>query len=239
VLAPQCPLGCAWPGLVDQVLQVIKQVMADNPVDVNRVYITGVSVGAFGAWAVAAAQPDLFAAIVPIAGGFARKMPETTSVHSVLKLIDSPLKPDMVKAVQRLPAWIFHGARDHIVNVKGSKAVHAALRRANPKHSAELTVYPSLKHDSCWKKAYKNAELFKWLLQQVRQPEPEPAPELMTPAKDLEPELVTPAKELPALLDAESCAKQKAVPAKRAASVLGAKQPGFSKRPKNSACEAE
>ena len=69
ILAPQCPRGRVWPALVDAVLLLLADVCKRHAVDEGRIYITGLSMGAFGAWSVAASQPQMFAAIVPICGG--------------------------------------------------------------------------------------------------------------------------------------------------------------------------
>ena len=70
VLAPKCPRGRVWPALVEDVLLVVKDVCERHSVDISRLYITGLSMGAFGAWSLVVSQPKRFAAIVPICGGF-------------------------------------------------------------------------------------------------------------------------------------------------------------------------
>ncbi len=39
-------------------------------VDGNRMYLTGLSLGGFGAWEYALRYPNRFAAVAPIAGGY-------------------------------------------------------------------------------------------------------------------------------------------------------------------------
>ena len=71
LVAPQCPQGATWPELAQELIALVSAVRDQHRVDSTRLYVTGLSLGAFGAWAVVAAAPGLFAAIVPICGGFA------------------------------------------------------------------------------------------------------------------------------------------------------------------------
>ncbi|HZK96805.1 MAG TPA: PHB depolymerase family esterase, partial [Prolixibacteraceae bacterium] len=67
VVSPQCPEGQWWntyllKGMIDDML-------AKYNVDKSRVYLTGLSMGGFGAWELAMTFPDYFAAVAPICGG--------------------------------------------------------------------------------------------------------------------------------------------------------------------------
>lgn len=113
-------------------------------VDPDRVYLTGLSMGGFGTWSLAAAQPERFAAIVPICGG------------------GDPADAERLKT---LPIWIFHGDSDANVPVARSLEMEAALTKAGGK--PKLTIYPGVKHNS-WTQTYSNPDLYKWLLEQRR-----------------------------------------------------------------------
>ena len=69
ILAPQCPKRLVWPTLVSEVRMLLTYICDRHDVDKSRVYITGLSMGAIGAWALAASQPQMFAAIVSVCGG--------------------------------------------------------------------------------------------------------------------------------------------------------------------------
>ncbi len=116
--------------------------------DPNRIYLTGLSMGGFGTWEMAAARPDVFAAIVPICGVAPR-----------------PYIANLVN----LPVWAFHGALDKNVPVQGSREAIAELRRLGA--APRYTEYPDGDH-FCWDKAYSTPELWKWLLEQKRAPPP-------------------------------------------------------------------
>lgn len=66
VLAPQCPENTYWES--ESLYQLIQKIIKENPIDINRVYLTGLSMGAWGAWNLAFAHPETFAALVPICG---------------------------------------------------------------------------------------------------------------------------------------------------------------------------
>ncbi len=142
VVAPQCLPNRSWQP--DAVVHFIEHVASTYHVDRERIYLVGYSMGGFGAWATAAAYPDLFAAIVPICGGGA---------------------PDKAKALADVPVWAFHGAKDDAVPLARSEEIIEAMRRAggNPK----LTVIPDAGHGICESTCQRN-DLWNWLLNQQR-----------------------------------------------------------------------
>src|SRR5262245_26364635 len=88
---------------------LLDEVIATYRVDRDRVYVTGLSMGGFGTWALAAAYPDKFAAAVPICGGG---------------------NPADARKLKDLPIWVFHGAKDPTVPLKSSEAMVQALKAA-------------------------------------------------------------------------------------------------------------
>jgi hypothetical protein len=100
--------------------------------------------GGFGTWNIASKFPSVFAAIAPVCGGG-----DTTQV---MKL-------------RHMPVWVFHGAKDDVVNPEQSYRMVRALKKFNP--DVKLTVYPEAKHDS-WTLTYNNDSLYTWLLQQKK-----------------------------------------------------------------------
>src|SRR5207245_1577857 len=50
-------------------LALLAEVAQDYRVDPERIYLTGISMGGYGTWSLAASHPDRWAAIVPICGG--------------------------------------------------------------------------------------------------------------------------------------------------------------------------
>jgi predicted peptidase len=143
VLSPQCPPDRrGWD--VEALAALVKTAVKELPIDPDRFYLTGLSMGGFGSWALAAAHPELFAAVVPICGGG---------------------NPADAPKLKNLPIWVFHGAKDTTVPLKKSQEMVQALNDVNG--HASLSVYPEAGHDS-WTQTYDNPELYIWLLKQKR-----------------------------------------------------------------------
>src|SRR5262245_60183544 len=66
VVSPQAPQR-GW--RTDQLLALLDEVEGQYRVDKDRVYLTGLSMGGYGTWRLAAAAPERFAALAPICGG--------------------------------------------------------------------------------------------------------------------------------------------------------------------------
>lgn len=158
LLAPQCREGERWVDVswadttsapqgaptTDLLAAVaaMQHVIAHEAVDPARIYLTGLSMGGFGTWDLAARQPERFAAILSICGGG-----------------DEATAPRLAK----LPIWCFHGDADTVVPVERSRRMIEAVRAAggNPKYS-EL---PGVGHDS-WTPAYRDPTVLDWLFAQ-------------------------------------------------------------------------
>lgn len=142
VVSPQCPEGETWSvAFLDRLLD---HAQGRYRVDPDRIYVTGLSLGGYGTWALAEAFPERFAAIAPVCGGG---------------------DPSRAAALKRLPVWVFHGEKDLLVPVRESEEMVAALREAGG--NVRFTAYPDKGHD-CWTVTYENPELYRWLLEQKR-----------------------------------------------------------------------
>jgi predicted peptidase len=150
-VAPQCPPGATWQPCARTVLLLLDHVLATRTIDTGRVYLTGISMGGYGTWALAATNPDRFAAIVPICGGGLRSLGF----------------PDKVRELVRVPVWAFHGALDDIVPPDESRRLVDVLAAAGG--DVRFTLYPDLGHDS-WSRTYADPELYAWLLSHRRRP---------------------------------------------------------------------
>ena len=67
VVSPQCPANGVWD--TQSLLALLDPIEKTLPIDKNKVYVTGLSMGGLGAWNLAQAEPERFAAIAPICGG--------------------------------------------------------------------------------------------------------------------------------------------------------------------------
>jgi predicted peptidase len=148
VVSPQCPKDQRWQPV--ELAALLDEIVEKHNVDEDRIYVTGLSMGGYGTWALASYLPKRLAAIVPICGG--------GETH-------------WARGFAHLPVWAFHGAKDTAVPLERSEQMIEALKKrgGDPK----LTVYPEAEHDS-WTEAYANPEIYEWLLQQ-RRTEPSPA----------------------------------------------------------------
>ncbi|MCL2298564.1 MAG: prolyl oligopeptidase family serine peptidase [Firmicutes bacterium] len=158
VLAPQCPEGQRWvrgigpydlPGNTEWLTGLLEQVCAAYPVDRSRIYITGVSMGGFGTWGMLKACPDVFAAAVPISGGW--------------NLADDTEHAPEMKDV---PIWAFHGALDDDVPVERTRDMAEALEAVGG--NIKYTEYPDGWHP-IWDRVYAEPELFPWLFAQAKE----------------------------------------------------------------------
>lgn len=159
VIAPQCPEKSSWSNFsgynksemklqptaskpMELVLALIQQVIKTLPVDTNRIYITGLSMGGFGTFDAISRYPSLFAAAVPVCGG------------------GDESKASLIKGI---PMWIIHGAQDPTVTPDYSIAMAAAIKKAggNP----GLTLYPDTGHFS-WIPAYSDPMVIEWMFDQ-------------------------------------------------------------------------
>ena len=129
--------------------------------------------GAFGAWSLAVSQPKMFAAIVPICGGFiGHGMPMETSLAQMLSWApqedpqDSCYIHKLKQALQKckkMPVWLFHGLKDKRVHPKCSQFVFEAMGGTSNEH-LHMTTFPRA-HHSCWGRVYNNVAVYTWLLQ--------------------------------------------------------------------------
>jgi predicted esterase len=146
VVSPQCMEGQRWDP--QSLLALLDHIEKQLPIDKDREYVTGLSMGGYGTWSLAIAAPDRFAAIAPICGGG-----------------DS----STVCAIRNVPAWVFHGAKDDVVPISESEVLVSELKKLGG--DVAFTIYPELGHDS-WTPTYKNPELYKWMLAHKRNEKP-------------------------------------------------------------------
>jgi predicted peptidase len=142
VVSPQCLKEKWWEPM--DLAALLDEIGSKYKVDADRVYVTGISMGGFGSWRLAAFAPHRFAAVAPICGGG-----ETYWANQFV----------------HLPVWAFHGAKDNAVPLERSQAMVDAIKKRGG--DAKLTIYPEAGHDS-WTETYDNPAFYEWLLAQKR-----------------------------------------------------------------------
>jgi len=125
-------------------IAMLDATMKTYKIDTKRQYLTGLSMGGFGAWSVAAAYPERWACLVPICGG--------GDVKSVEKIKD-------------IPCWCWHGDKDGAVKVDLSRQMIEALKKAGG--TPQYTELAYIGHNS-WDAAYASQDLFDWMLKQKK-----------------------------------------------------------------------
>jgi predicted peptidase len=142
LVSPQCPRDDRWADDNQQaaVLKLLDSVSERYRVDTQRIYLTGLSLGGFGSWRLAADHPQRFAAVVPICGGG---------------------NPQWAESLAPLPIWVWHGTEDRAVPYERSEAMVSAIREAG----GQSVRFTSLEHvgHNCWSAAYATPELYQWL----------------------------------------------------------------------------
>jgi len=145
ILAPQCPENEYWNAEI--LYRLILKIQKENNIDSRRIYLTGLSMGAWGAWNLVFAHPEIFAAFVPIAG-FVDRVPMIENCK-----------------IKAIPIRIFHGLLDDEVSVDYSIRIYKKLKNCNA--DVQLTIFDDAGHDS-WSKVYDNAEIYEWMFKQIK-----------------------------------------------------------------------
>ncbi|WP_342042874.1 chitobiase/beta-hexosaminidase C-terminal domain-containing protein [Bacillus sp. OTU2372] len=127
--------------------EILQHVRQNYHIDSNRLYSTGLSQGGFGTFNLNIAYPNLFAAMVPIAGG---------------------ADPDKVYVLAKKPIWAFHAEDDQVIPVSFSRNAIVAIKNAGG--TPIYTEYPAeMKYNhGSWVPAYENKEMIEWVFKQVK-----------------------------------------------------------------------
>ncbi len=162
IIAPQCPENKQWVSVswsqgdydmemypetdyIKMASLLTDAITEQYSIDPDRRYVTGISMGGYGTWNIILNHPDQFSAALPICGA------------------GDSSKADLIKD---MPIWTFHGSKDTIVPVTGTRAMVDALEKAGST-GIQYTENPFLDH-FCWDPAYSNPDTFAWLFGQVK-----------------------------------------------------------------------
>lgn len=159
VLAPQCPSNMRWsnvngrvsldnplpefPSLPQKlVIELLDTLVEELPIDRDRLYLTGLSLGGFGTLDMLMRRPTTFAAAVTVCGGG-----DTHQAHRIAAI----------------PHWLFHGDADQVIDVAHSRRMVNALETAGG--TPRYTEYASVNHDA-WTPTYSDPSVLAWLFSQ-------------------------------------------------------------------------
>lgn len=119
---------------------LLDAVMADQPIDADRIYLTGMSMGGFGTVYQAMTHPERYAAIMPLCGG-------STWID--------------LTALADMPVWMAHSDDDPAVDPVFSHFLYAELLRlGNP--NVRCTWYTDQGHQIT-QAFYSQPEVWTWL----------------------------------------------------------------------------
>ena len=146
IVSPQCPKSDRWASETQQtrVTELLDSIIHNHNVDEGRIFLTGLSMGGYGTWTMAANQPNRFAAVAPICGGG---------------------DPEQAEKLKDVPIWVFHGDQDRPVPFEKSvKMVEAIMKAGGTK--IRFTSLENVGHN-CWSAAYATPELYQWMEKQA------------------------------------------------------------------------
>ena len=143
IVAPQC-CGDTWFELFETLTDFAENTANESGVDKSRIYLTGVSMGAYAAWQLAMTKPDMFAALVPVCGG--------GMYWNAARL-------------KNMPVWAFHGALDEVVFPEESVKMVRAINKNGG--NAKITIFEKADHNA-WDPAFSLDEMWEWMLSQKR-----------------------------------------------------------------------
>ncbi|ELR69544.1 hypothetical protein C900_04932 [Fulvivirga imtechensis AK7] len=162
VIFPQCPKEDYWSSIksrynngerefyfeedseptnaLKNVSDLLDALLHETFVNTRQVYIAGLSMGGMGTYELVGLRPETFAAAFAICGAGNPKMAK--------------------KYAEKVPFWIFHGAKDDVVPPRGSEVMVEALKKEGG--DVKYTLYPNANHNS-WDSAFAEPELLPWL----------------------------------------------------------------------------
>jgi len=153
VVSPQAFFGVPWWGgtTPDILMALLDEAIEIYQIDSTRIYLTGLSMGGYGSWLMAAAYRERFAAMASTSGtGYGNVNP---TVEQLCKVAETPI-------------WAFHGEKDVISDPIGAKIYITSLQNECD-NLVELrwTLYPNEGHLGTYQRAYRDPELYTWLLE--------------------------------------------------------------------------
>lgn len=163
VVLPQCPKNRWWtePEMQNMALAALDHTIKEFNGDLKRIYLTGLSMGGYGSWIMAANNTKRFAAVAIICGGV-RPPPRINIPEASAGFTESADPYGAIAAkLSKTPVWVFHGGADPVVPVSESRKMVEALKVAGG--NVRYNEYEGVGHNS-WDKAYAEPDLFPWFL---------------------------------------------------------------------------
>jgi len=148
IASPQCPDNKYW-STENWFENLYADLSAKYRIDTSRIYITGISMGGYGAYITALDFPDKFAAVVALCGG----------------INDSDLS--RVCNLSKIPIWAFHGTADDKIPFSETERIAKGLESCETKNNFKFTRLENEGHGIEYLYE-KNPEIYKWILKQKK-----------------------------------------------------------------------
>lgn len=146
IVSPQCPYNKYWSS-ENWFEPLYEKIISEYRVDINKVYLTGISMGGYGTFIVAMDHPDKFAAIIPLCGG--------CNDSDTLRICN----------LKDMPIWAFHGTADDMIPISETERIETTLNKC--KGNIKFTKLEGEGHGI--QHLYeKYTKMYKWMLQQSR-----------------------------------------------------------------------
>jgi predicted esterase len=134
--------------MVNSIMTLLDEIESTLSIDVDRIYLTGISAGGNGAWSIGVRHPERFAALVSSMGYYS--WPPTVP-ENICDLVDVPVQA-------------FHGAKDELIPLDAEQKLIDALKACGG--NVQISVFPDAGHDLKAEQVY-TPELYEWLLEQT------------------------------------------------------------------------
>ena len=143
IASPQCPDGKYW-STENWFDSLYNDLVSKYHIDINRIYISGISMGGYGAFITAMDHPEKFAAILSLCGGCNDS--DTSRICSI----------------SRIPVWAFHGTADDIVSISETKRIVNKLEQCN----GNIKFTPLENEGHGLQFVYERQDIYDWMLKQ-------------------------------------------------------------------------
>ena len=166
VIFPQCPENLTWAydaphpwgtmpwdlpadapesTMMKLLVEFLRDFLATHPdVNTSKVYVMGLSMGGLGTYDITSRYPELFTAAVPMCGN---------------------VNPAKVVGAKSVKFSIYHGDKDNVVPVEGSREAYRALRASGAK--VRYKEFVGCGH-GCWDPTFNEPDLLPWLFKQKK-----------------------------------------------------------------------
>jgi predicted peptidase len=155
VVSPQSFFSTTWWDRVTPTVvnALVDEVISIYQIDPTQIYLTGLSMGGYGAWHVAAANQDRYAALASISGSGYR----TTTIPT----------EEVLCQTEDIPVWAIHGSLDQISNPNANRIYLEAYEEMCD-GEVNITLYPEEGHFGAYYRAYRDPALYDWFLTKTK-----------------------------------------------------------------------